>query len=260
MRAQTKDCPRRIVSLVPSLTETVVQLGLRSELVGCTSFCVEPPTLHRELTVIGGTKDSDVERILALSPTHILANQEENTRELVLQLMERVPTLVTFPRSPVDVPAMLRSMGTFLECSEAADAMATDIEMALQELARTPQASGASDAASVGRRFLYLIWRAPYMVAGADTYISRLLECAGWRNAFDGEVRYPALSISEIKALAPDQIFLASEPFAFRNRHIEMMRAEDITLPRISKIDGRIMSWFGWKTLEALHYVRSLGV
>lgn len=154
--------PRRIVSLVPSLTETVVELGLRAELVGCTSFCVEPPSLHRDVVIVGGTKDFTVERVLSLWPTHVVANQEENTRELVEALRDRVPTLVTFPRSPEDVPMMMRSLGTFLGCPGPAAKLAAALEAALVDRG-VPHGEQ--------RRFLYLIWRDPYMIAGPDTYI-----------------------------------------------------------------------------------------
>jgi len=243
--------PRRIVSLVPSLTETVVHLGLRSDLVACTSFCVEPPSLHREVSLIGGTKDFDVPRILALQPTHVLANQEENTRELVELLMEQVPTLVTFPKGPADVPFMLRSMGEFLDRQAQADSLASEIESTLDL---------AVGGAGRPKRFLYLIWRAPYMIAGSDSYISRLLEWAGWQNAYQGDERYPALSVEQINQLKPDHIFLSTEPFAFRTRHIKILKDDGIVTGSVSKIDGQLCSWFGWRTLEALNYVRRLHV
>src|SRR6476469_3038205 len=105
---------KRIVSLVPSLSETVVTQGLREELVGCTQFCIEPPDLHRTAKVVGGTKDFDLNEIRTLNPTHILANQEENPRELIEELQKEFPLLLTFPKSPYDVPSMLRDMEKFL--------------------------------------------------------------------------------------------------------------------------------------------------
>lgn len=244
-------CTRRIVSLVPSLTETVVQLGLRSELVACTSFCVEPASLHREVTLIGGTKDFDVEKILALSPTHVLANQEENTRSLVEALMARVATLVTFPKGPNEVPTMIKAMGEFLDCDEPAKIMANELTSIL---------SFTAQRIAQPRSFVYLIWRSPYMIAGPDTYISRLLESFGWRNAYSGDERYPALEVDQINTIAPDHIFLSSEPFAFRTRHISMLRDDGIICDSVTKIDGRMCSWFGWRTIEALKYIRSLNV
>ncbi|MBM4251903.1 MAG: cobalamin-binding protein [Deltaproteobacteria bacterium] len=239
--------PRRIVSLVPSLTETVVELGLRAELVGCTSFCVEPPSLHRDVVLVGGTKDFAVERVLSLQPTHVVANQEENTRELVEALRDRVSTLVTFPRSPADVPPMIRSLGTFLGCPGPAAILTAALEVALND--RVSQQGER-------RRFLYLIWRDPYMIAGPDTYISRLLAWAGWQNAYQGSERYPALSTEQINALRPDHIFLSSEPFAFRTRHIKILGDDGVDCQSITKIDGRLCSWFGYRTLEALSFLR----
>ena len=243
---------RRIVSLVPSLTETLVHLGLRSELVGCTSFCVDPPDLHRDVTIVGGTKDFDVEKILALRPTHIIANQEENTREPIEVLASRVPTLVSFPKGPADVPAMLRDMGRFLDCLRVAEQLSQAIEAQLVLCRQTV------DALEHRVKFLYLIWREPYMVAGCDTYISRLLECAGWVNAYQGAERYPALSSAEIATLGVDEILLSSEPFPFRNRHAQKLRDEGVRHGSMSKIDGKTCSWFGWRTLPALEFIREL--
>ncbi len=243
---------RRIVSLVPSLTETLVHLGLRSELVACTSFCVDPPDLHRDVVIVGGTKDFDVEKILALHPTHIIANQEENTREPVESLASRVPTLVSFPKGPADVPAMLRDMGRFLDCSDVAEQLSQAIEAQLAWCRRT------DDAQEHRVRFLYLIWREPYMAAGPDTYISRLLECAGWENAYQGTERYPTLSSAEIAALGVDEILLSSEPFPFRNRHAQKLRDEGVRTGSMSKIDGKTCSWFGWRTLPALEFIREV--
>ena len=243
---------RRIVSLVPSLTETLVHLGLRSELVACTSFCVDPPDLHRDVTIVGGTKDFDVEKILALHPTHIIANQEENPREPIEVLASRVPTLVSFPKGPADVPAMLRDMGRFLECSDVAEQLSQAIEAQLMSCKQT------NDAPEHRVRFLYLIWREPYMAAGPDTYISRLLECAGWENAYQGTERYPALSSAEIATLGVDEILLSSEPFPFRNRHAQKLRDDGIRHGSMSKIDGKTCSWFGWRTLPALEFIREV--
>lgn len=230
----------RIVSLVPSLSETVCDLGLRAALVGCTNFCIAPRDLHRSATRIGGTKDPNLTLIRSLHPTHILANQEENPREPVLELAQDLPVLVTFPKGPQDVPAMLRALGGFLG-TDAAEAWAADIENLLQKKSRAQPL-----------RFLYLIWQNPYMAAGADTYISRTLETLGWVNVCSEGVRYPEIPIEGFAGLGADIILLSSEPYPFRRRDAEKLKALWPSAPRLARVDGQLLSWFGTRTREAL--------
>jgi ABC-type hemin transport system substrate-binding protein len=232
---------RRIISLVPSLSETVCELGLRDQLVGCTNFCVEPKDLHRTCTRVGGTKDPDLALIRSLRPTHILANQEENIREPILELARDIPTLVTFPKGPEDVPGMLRDIGRFLGCEEKAGAYA----LAIEDLLKAPRPHPS-------RRFLYMIWQNPYMIAGSDTYISRTLASLGWVNAYEGPDRYPALDIAAMEACQADIILLSSEPYPFRRRDAEKLKARWHDAPRLARIDGQMLSWFGTRTKAAL--------
>ncbi len=234
---------RRIVSLVPSLSETVCDLGLRDSLVGCTNFCVEPKDLHRTATRIGGTKDPDLQLIRSLRPTHILANQEENLREPVLELAREFPTLVTFPKGPDDVPNMLREIGRFLSCEAATETWASGIDALLQSPHR------------VTRRFLYMIWQNPYMLAGSDTYISRTLGHIGWINAYQGPERYPSMDVAELEACRADIILLSSEPYPFRKRDAEKLKAQWPAAPRLARVDGQMLSWFGTRTKEALEQI-----
>jgi ABC-type hemin transport system substrate-binding protein len=230
---------RRIVSLVPSLSETICDLGLRDQLVGCTNFCVEPRDLHRTAIRVGGTKDFDLNQIRSLHPTHILCNQEENPREPVLELAREIPTLVTFPKGPKDVPGMLRDIGRFLECETEKEAAA------IESLLNAPQRHPS-------RRFLYLIWQNPFMIAGSDTYISRTLESIGWINAYEGAERYPALDKDQMAACAADIVLMSSEPYPFRRRDAERLKAQWPTAPRLARIDGQMLSWFGTRTREAM--------
>lgn len=231
---------RRIVSLVPSLSETVCDLGLRDELIACTKFCIEPKDLHRSCTLVGGTKDFDVAQILSLNPTHILCNQEENPKAPVEELMKHVPTSVTFPKSPKDVPAMLRDIGDFLAARDPFERAARELEGAMQALQLLPR-----------QRFLYFIWRQPYMIAGRDTYISRFLEQWGWENAAPKDERYPSLEPNEITAAKADLILFSSEPFPFRKRDADRLRTEIADCPPIYRIDGQMLSWFGTRTVKA---------
>jgi len=231
---------RRIVSLVPSLSETVVRQAGREELVGCTQFCIEPADLHRTATVVGGTKDFNLDRIRELAPTHILANQEENPKELVEILQCEFPLLLTFPKSPYDVPAMLRSMDAFLG-GAAYEPLALELEGLYSTLRPSP----------TPRRFLYFIWREPYMLAGRDTYISKFLECFGWQNAYTGPERYPQITVEEMQGLNVETNLFSTEPYPFRKRDAQRLRDQWPGSPEILKIDGRLMSWYGSSSLEA---------
>lgn len=238
----------RIVSLVPSLSETLVDLNLRSDLVGCTLFCVEPKDLHRSAVTVGGTKDFSLEKIRELRPTHILANQEENPKELILPLLSEFPTLLTFPKSPFDVPAMLRDIGRFL--GQDFEWAAKDLETTFTSL--TPLKES--------KKFLYFIWREPYMFAGPDTYISRFLEAFGFENAYQGSERYPALSVEQIQELGADICLFSTEPYPFRKRDAERLRESWPACPAIAKIDGRLLSWYGTMTKEAFSLVQELAL
>lgn len=242
---------RRIVSLVPSLTETVVSLGIGDELVGITKFCVEPPGLHRTAALVGGTKDPELEAIFALKPTHVFVNEEENKPEHIAELARRVPTLNTFPKGPADVPGMLREMAAFLGAGAAAEELARAIEAELER----------AEGTQVGRRALYYIWREPYMVVAEDTYISAMMKALGYENAVkDAATRYPELTVAAAKALRPDVIFLSTEPYPFRKRDVERLQGEwaDEKAPPILKADGRLFSWYGSATLAALREPEAL--
>lgn len=237
----------RIVSLVPSLSETLVELGLREQLVACTKFCVRPSDLYRRAKVIGGTKDADANLIRSLQPTHILANQEENSRDLIAGLAQDIPTLVSFPKGPVDVPGMIRDIGNFLEKKNQANNLAEAIETRLSSIS------------CIGKpkSFLYLIWQNPLMLAGPDTYISRTLELFSWKNAHQGSERYPIIDISYIESLDPDIVFLSSEPYPFRVRDAQKIQDSASKSIRFAKIDGQLLSWYGFRTLEALNRLSS---
>lgn len=236
---------RRIVSLVPSLTETVCELGLRAELVGATKFCVEPKGLHHACALVGGTKDPDLAQIAALKPTHVLVNEEENKPAHIAELARSYPTLATFPKSPRDVPAMLAAMGDFLAVAPAAARLAQEIERELEIL---------DEGTRVKRQAVYYIWREPYMVCADDTYIAAMMRLYGYENAVkDAATRYPELTVPEAKALKPDVLLLSTEPYPFRKRDVERLLGEwGDRPPLIMKADGRLFSWYGSATLQAL--------
>ena len=237
----------RLVSLVPSLSHTLATLGLQENLVGITKFCVEPPSLHRSCRLVGGTKDPDVTMIASLQRTHIIVNEEENRKTDIAKL-EKVATIVnTFPKSPGDVPKMLRfiasSLGLCDRLLKPWQNVANEIEQQLGLLQHCQPK---------GERFLYFIWKNPFMIAGPDTYISKSLALLGFENAYQGSERYPQIDINDWHQKV-DRIFLSTEPYPFRKRDVgDFLQSGQYEADAIFRIDGRLLSWYGKYTLEML--------
>ncbi|MCK6548393.1 helical backbone metal receptor [Myxococcota bacterium] len=223
----------RIVSLCPSTTETLIDLGLADSLVGVTRYCIHPRDVTRALPKIGGTKDPDVDAILRAKPDVVFLNEEENTRAIWETLAAKVDVDVTFPRTVADVPRTLRHFGERTGTRERAEERARALEDALARLE-------AKVARSSGARFAYLIWRDPWMTVNGDTYVSDLLERAGGRNVFGGaSVRYPAFELDELAALRPDVVLLPDEPYRFRLRDAaELVSGDDCCWHGVRSIRG----------------------
>lgn len=244
----------RVVSLCPSLTELVFDLGRGADLVGITRFCVHPADRVGAVDKVGGTKDPRLKRIVELEPDLVLLNEEENRIEDAEALQAAgVACHVSFPRTVEDTAAMVRSIGAALESSPAAERIALDIE----------SRAGRVRAAAEERRpvrFAYLIWREPIMVAAADTFVNALLELAGGRNVFAGrEERYPTVKASELAGADPDAILLSSEPFPFRARHVdEFSELTGMPKDRFHLVDGELLSWHGSRTPRGIDYADSV--
>ncbi len=245
---QGQGSPRRLVSLVPSLTETLFELGAGADVVGATKFCVHPREGMEHVTRIGGTKDPKIERILALKPTLVFANEEENRLEDVERLRAAgVPVHVTFPRTVAQVGPMILGLGSALGCPREAQVLADRVVAA--------QGQAAAAAPSRGSRFLVLVWRGPWMAASADTFLSDLLETAGGVNvvAGGGASRYPEVSLEQITAWDPDVVVLPSEPYPFQPPHAdELVRGARIRGARFVFCDGELLTWHGARTADGL--------
>jgi len=247
----------RIVSLVPSLTELLVDLGLAEALVGRTGFCVHPRAVVRHIAKLGGTKGFDVAKLRALAPTHVIVNIDENRRAEVEALHEFVPNLiVTHPLAPRDNLALYRLFGGVFGRAAAAEALCADFERAWAALAEV--------AATLPRqRVLYLIWQKPWMSVARDTYISRMLAAAGWDSLpAEATVRYPEIELAEA-ARDANLILLSSEPYPFREKQRQLvaqaLSADPATAGRrVALIDGEMVSWYGSRALRGLAYLREL--
>jgi len=237
--------PERIVSLVPSTTETLFALGCGARVVGRTRFCVHPDAVAA-IPTVGGTKDVDPDRVRALAPDLIVGNCEETSREIFDALDAVAPIWAAFPRDVDGALADLDAMGEL-----TGERGAAAIHRAAIERAR-----GALRAARGDRtfRYAYLIWREPWMAAGADTFIASMLAEAGGVNALAGwQGRFPPIDPTALGAADLDVVLLSSEPFPFRERHrAELAAASDLPLDRIRFVDGELMSWHGARMRLAL--------
>lgn len=236
--------PRRIVSLVPSQTELLFDLGLDEEIVGVTRFCVRPADRTRLRLKVGGTKDVRPDRIEGLAPDLILANREENEREAIEALAARYPVWVSDVADLDDACAMIEAVGEVVDRPEAAEFLVATIRRRFARL--TPL---------IGLRVAYLIWREPWMVAGGGTFIDAMLRSIGLVNHFAGRPRYPQIDAAELRDV--DCVLLSSEPYPFRSKHVGELR-QALAPIRVEWVDGEIFSWYGSRLREAPDYLRAL--
>ena len=249
----------RIASLVPSLTELLVDLGLREHLVARTGFCIHPAAALRAVPKVGGTKDVNVQKLRRLAPTHVLVNVDENRLDTVQALREFVPhVVVTHPCAPADNLSLIDQLqGEFAAVAKVRE-RAGALRQALQrELALTQAA------ACGGADVLYLIWREPWMTVARDTYISNMLALVGWRTmpavagGESGAARYPALRGDEAWLASVQRVLLSSEPYRFTEQHLPLASA---LCPgaRVQLVDGELLSWYGSRAVAGLRYLRAL--
>jgi iron complex transport system substrate-binding protein len=247
--------PQRIVSLCPSITETLVAIGALRRLVGATRFCVRPEGLLWGLPRIGGTKNPDIPRILDLAPDLVFANEEENRREDVDALRAAgVEVDISFPRTVAEVAPAIRSWGRRLDERDQADALAARIEAELAALDATP-APGSF-------RYAYWIWRNPWMTLSDDTYVADLLRRAGGVNVYGGESeRYPTTTPEDAIERGAIVHFFPSEPYPFREeKHAEEVARLFGTSARRLFVEGDDLCWHGARTLDGLRAARRLRV
>ena len=250
--------PHRIVSVVPSQTELLFDLGLDDEVVGITKFCIHPADKVRNKTIVGGTKTLHLDQIHALCPDLILANKEENTREQIKELQRHYPVHITDMVTLPDALTMIRTVGRLVDKEPQAEKMVQQIAATLSPSFLSSRSSPSFSLwQATPLSVAYLIWRKPYMVAAGDTFIDAMLEAAGFRNAFAGQTRYPEASPDDLRATEPELIFLSSEPYPFAEKHIAELQAV-CPSARVLVVDGEVFSWYGSRLLRAADYFRNL--
>jgi ABC-type Fe3+-hydroxamate transport system substrate-binding protein len=245
-RVELPSAPKRIISIVPSQTELLFDLGLDNKIIGITKFCIHPADKVKDKNKVGGTKQLNIDLIKELGPDLIIGNKEENERGQIEELMGLFPVWMSDIGNLKDALDMIRKVGEIIGKDNEANTLATDITQQFNDL--TIQQSGKQAA--------YFIWRKPYMIAGKGTFIDDMLQKCGFVNAFDIE-RYPGITAEQLTLVKPDLILLSSEPYPFKERHI----AEFKTLcPNaiVKVVDGEMFSWYGSRLLKAPAYFQNL--
>ena len=224
--------PRRVVSLVPSLTETLFDIGAGGAVVGITDFCIFPPDLDRPR--LGGTKNPRVEAIRALAPDLVYVNLEENLPRHAAKIAEFAPVFATEPKTVADVSALIEMFG---------EIHGRDVGRWVDGLKPVLHR----------REFTFVcpIWKNPWMWCGGDTYVSNLIESVGGRNLLRERERYPTMALDDVRAMKPEVVFLPDEPYAFTADDAKLF--ENV----IGPFPGHLVTWHGTRTILGLEFLRS---
>ena len=241
--------PLRIVSLVPSQTELLVDLGLKSSIVGVTKFCVHPSDLKNKKIVVGGTKDVHYDKIKELRPDIILCNKEENTQAMISQLEQVAPVHVSDIYTIDDSLELIKMYGELFNVIDNASKIVADIRSKFEEFRKWiinyPNLKAA-----------YFIWKDPWMVVGRSTFIDELLRINNFENYFSNLSRYPEISLDDIDT-SIDLIFFSSEPFPFKDKHFKEVYTK-FPNSKIMIVNGEYFSWYGSRLILAVNYFKAL--
>lgn len=239
--------PLRIISLVPSQTELLFDLGLDEEIAGVTKFCIHPGDKIKQKAKIGGTKSLNIKKIRELNPDLIIGNKEENEKSQIEELEKEFPVWMSDIYTLNDSLEMIRLVGTLVGKEEKATELTEKIGSSFSLISKPVYPSV---------RVAYFIWKDPYMVAAKDTFIDHIIGLAGWQNAFTSS-RYPEISAQELIEADPDVIFLSSEPYPFKEKHLREFH-EIFPDKRAIIVDGELFSWYGSRLIHTPAYLMTL--
>lgn len=237
------ETPQRIVSLVPSQTELLYDLSLGERVVGITKFCIHPNEWFKTKNRVGGTKTLNFEKIASLKPDLIIANKEENTKAQIEALQKKYPVYTSDIYTLDDSFKMMNDIGVLTNTENKTSEIINKIEKDFYSLKAYDK---------IQNKVLYLIWKDPYMSIGKDTFIYDLLKRIGFSHIDIGN-RYPELTEERIQKLNPDYIFLSSEPYPFKEKHIKDLKS---LCPKVEilLVDGEMFSWYGSRLTKAKDY------
>lgn len=246
-KVELVNTPCKIISLVPSQSELLYDLGIENEVIGITKFCIHPTHWKNEKVIIGGTKNVNFEKIANLNPDLIIANKEENTNEEIQKLEALYPLWISDVNTFEDNDRMIELVGKIVNKEAAACKIRDDINKRFTLIKPLQKKL----------KVAYLIWRNPWMAIGNNNFINCIIEHLGFLNIFSNKERYPIISIEDFKKHTPDILFLSSEPFPFSQKHIEELQP---FLPQtlIQLVDGEMFSWYGSRMLKAAEYLNEL--
>lgn len=244
--------PKRIVSLVPSQTELLVDLGLESSIVGVTKFCIHPSHLRTDKTVVGGTKSIKIEKIKGLRPDIVLCNKEENTKEIIAQLKDIAPIHISDVLTITDALELITMYGNLFNVETKSNGI---IKSILQE----QEAFKKAMAFKPSKKVAYFIWRNPWMVAASDSFINDMLNEAGFDNVFRQSKRYPEIELGNRTLEEAEYLFLSSEPFPFKEKHAEELK-KLFPSKTIKIVDGELFSWYGSRLIQSYKYFKALNL
>lgn len=238
--------PKRIVSVVPSQTELLFDLGLDKEIIGLTKFCIHPIEKFAERTKVGGTKKLNIDLIKDLKPDLIIGNKEENTQSDIEELAEFFPVWMSDIFTLEDAMKTINEIGALVDRSPEASYLNHLISAGFNDLKTLALQNG------IDKKVAYLIWRKPYMLAGRNTFINDVLIANGMNNVIDAE-RYPEITLQMLQMLNPQLILLSSEPYPFKEQHIEEIQ-QALPEAKIMLVDGEMFSWYGSRLVKAVQY------
>jgi ABC-type Fe3+-hydroxamate transport system substrate-binding protein len=238
--------PKRIISLVPSQTELLFDLGLDAEVVGLTKFCIHPIDKFARCVKVGGTKKLNIELIKELQPDLIIGNKEENSAGNIQELSALFPVWMSDIYTLEDAKHTIIQIGELVDRQPEASYLIHLISAGFSDLQTLALERG------INKKVAYLIWNKPYMVAGRNTFISDILAINGLSNVIKAS-RYPELDLSELLVLKPDLVFLSSEPYPFTDKHVQEIQ---MLLPdaKVILVDGEMFSWYGSRLVKAVQY------
>ena len=247
---QLKVPPKRIISLVPSQTELLYSLSLEEETIAITKFCIHPKQWFKNKPKIGGTKTVDIDKVNALKPDLIIANKEENVKEQVEMLATSYPVWVTDINNLEDAFQMIEDIGKLTRKEKAAGILNDKIKSKFNIYIQNNIVINSIPT-------IYLIWKEPYMTVGSDTFISNMMGKACLKNVFSSHLRYPVITVDQIKSTDCKLILLSSEPYPFKQKHIDALQKE---LPGITirLVNGEMFSWYGSRLLLVPDYFKEL--
>lgn len=247
-----KNTPKRIVSLVPSQTELLVDLGLEKAIVGVTKFCVHPNHLRKIKTIVGGTKQVNVEVVKLLKPDIILCNKEENSLEILQQMEKIAPVHMSDIFTLEDSFDLIKAYGSIFDCQKNASKISGKIKFNLKEFQEFITDQPIINVA-------YFIWKTPWLVAAQNTFIHYLLGLNKFKNVYGHLERYPEINLNEmISKIKPEVILLSSEPFPFKKKHKEEIELLCYSNSKVILVDGEYFSWYGSRLINAFAYFKQL--